>query len=506
MVYCGDEATTWWIINRHKDLPRVDYRVPDSLIDGCHAYPPLQYFLISRFPKKYWALVGNLSNIAYDSVAIVIAYLVATWSCFAMGYVNPGQLGLWVGVLYATAPLLLPVTARVSGIKAQTQGSLLSLCYFLCLAAAFIHGNWLFYAAAVALVTLIILASAFSLQNIAFVSLLISLWYLSLTPIAVFATGVVIGVAIPSLGVWKILNFKVNHSIYVHRNRASMVFGLDRANSLSDLVKLPMVLLRNPIEFVHVSLNRNTYASVVLNVPILFLLSYWLGANSELRESLLSSGDTRFAVMMVLSGFVLFLLISQKPFVSLGPGDRYLGEYAYPFIAFLAVICAARLDVPVTILLALLVLQLTMVAVVFSFLVRKTLVQSLKEPFTSLPDLEVAEYLRSYGEPQKILAIPLKMSCVLSVNVDDRQTKFYHQWISRGDVGFAYHDDDSESYNWPRPNYEFFAEKYGIDTVVVKRTAIAKEKLQRLNSVNDWPCVYENQEYGVYRKPINPTV
>jgi len=503
LVDCGDEATTWWIINRHKDLNRIDYEVPDSLIDGPHAYPPLQYFLISRFPKKYWALIGNVSNIAYDSIAVVLAYLITTWSSKAMGYENFRQIGLWTAALYACAPLLLPVNARVSGIKAQTQGSLLSFCYFLSLAAAFIHGAWPFYLVAVVIVILIVLASAFSLQNIAFVSLLLSVWYLSVIPIAVFAAGIAIGVLIPTIGVWKILVFKVNHSIFVHRNRPSMVFGLDKANSWKDFFNLPRTLLRNPLEFLHVSLHRNSYASSILNIPVFFILTFWLCTNTELRTSLLAGDDSRFSIMMVLSGFVLFVLMSQKLLVSLGPGDRYLGEYSYPFIAFLAVICATRLGVHETVLPALLMFQLTMVAVVVTFLNRKTVFPSLKEAFATESDVGVAEYLRSHGKPQNILAIPLKMSCVLSVNVNDAQTRFYHQWISQGDVGFAYHDENSESYNWPKPDYEFFAEKYGIDTVVVKHVAISNEKIQKLENTNTWPCVYENEDFKVYRKSIS---
>ncbi len=500
IVPCGDNAITWWIINRHRNSNKIEYAVPDSIVPGVLGYPPLQYFVVSRFPQKYWAAIANFSNLAYDSFAVVIAYLCTTLFFVSLEQEQPQILALWVAVLYATAPLLLPVTARLNGIKAQSLGSLISLVYFVSLGAAYVYGFHVFYLVAAFCVILSILSSAFSIQNIAFVSVLLSVFYVDWIPVSVFIGGVLLGLAIPPLGILKVLKFKLNHTLFLHRNRAGMVYGLDKAHRISDLFTLPFLLFRRPDQFMHLALNKNSYASVILNLPIFLLLCYWLVSRQDLAGFFLENGATRYSLMVVLAGFVLFLVTSQQPLVSMGPGDRYLGEYSFPFIAFLAVVAMAHYgNSPIT-MLYVLMMQLSMVALAFTYLVRGDVARELKKPFSDKDDEKIAEHIQNFEEPQKILVVPLKSSFVLSAKVDRPSIKFYHQWVSNGDSGFAYQQQDSESYNWPRREFAYFWEKYGVDTVVVRRNSLTKEKLEQLIAANDWPKTYENEEYTVYRK------
>ena len=92
----------------------------DAVIEGFRGYPKLQYCLISRFPRELWSVAGNVLNIGYDCLAIILV-CGASKLVFSTIGVAQGRLGpnpeVWVSLLYATTTILLQMTGRLRSVK-----------------------------------------------------------------------------------------------------------------------------------------------------------------------------------------------------------------------------------------------------------------------------------------------------------------------------------------------------------------------------------------------------
>ena len=322
----SDEWMTWWII-RQQQGRKLHYDVYDSLIDGYMALPKLQYFLVSCFPEKYWGIIGNGLNVLYDLISILLVYSVSS-IIFSAWQISPKNFiispAAWVALLYSTTPILLPITARLSGIKARTLGGLLSLLYFLTFGAAYIFGETYGYLGTIVSGILIILSSAFTLQNIAFISLCLTILYLDWVPFAIFLITVLAGIAIPGIGVRKILIYKFNHYKWYVSNYAGTT--AEGRNNLRDIVLLPRYFFTEPAKFLEQVMSKNTFVISLYSVPVLFILIY-LCIDRATFSILISNDVTKYAATLIAGSVIVFILTSTKPFLFLGQAERYF-EYS----------------------------------------------------------------------------------------------------------------------------------------------------------------------------------
>ena len=91
--------------------------------------------------------------------------------------------------------------------------------------------------------------------------------------------------------------------------------------------------------------------------------------------------------------------------------------------------------------------------------VRKALVSP-----SSVGDVEFMKLLSN----KNIICIPIKMSFMLSYE-DSGNNNFYYRFINTPDNRFLYHEIDQAHFEMPRPDFEYFTEQYGIDTIIADK-------------------------------------
>lgn len=500
LIETSDEWTTWWIIKQQKGK-KLHYDLSDSLIEGNMPFPKLQYFLVSRFPERYWGIVGNSTNMIYEVFSVIITYILADL-LFSLMHIAASNLMMspaaWVALLYSVTPIMLPVTGRLKGIKARTLGTLLSLIYFLSFGAGYITENGFFYLGCIISGILIIISSIFALQNIAFVSLFLSLLFFDWIPIVVFIITLIISLAIPIFGVKKILFQKFNHFKWYVRNYAGTT--AEGRNVIKDMLLLPVYLLKSPPKFLDQVFKRNTLIIALYSIPTLFILLYWSCTDNNLFTVFFSNHILHYVAAIITSSIIIFILTSLKPFLFLGQAERYF-EYSSPFVCFLFIYSLIKIEASTFLLIFLFLFQMSIILITLIYSMYNNFVGALKSPLTSKEMETLVEYIKKLDGSIRILTIPAKFSMVLSYHVNNFQTRFYYIFVnpSKG-KGFDYMNDDLVAHRFPRTDIEHFKNKYGINTIVIYKKALVTAQKRGLfyKFANENP-VFENQEYAVYR-------
>jgi len=497
--HTSDEWVTWWVIFQQQGK-WLHYDVPDSLIEGFFGYPKLQYYLISRFPQKLWGIIGNISNIGYDCFAIVLVYYLSTifFSNLETSEIIFGiRPAMWVALLYSTTPILLPVTGRLKGVKARTLGGLFSLLYFVTFGAAYVAGHSYLYAATIIAGILAMLSSAFALQNIAFMCLCLSVFYFDWVPLSVFLITLLAGLGIPKVGINKILLHKLNHyRWYVRNYEGSPAEG---RNSLRDILLLPKYLFVQPIKFLNLVFEKITPVIALYSVPGLFILAYYIFTDPNSLGLLLSNDVTKYASIMVSGSIIVFIFTSIKPLLFLGQAERYF-EYSAPFLNFLFVFYVIKTELSTNILFLLLLFHLCVILVAFVYSMGYEIIEAF-QPLSSIDKKnDLVHFLNNLDKDLRILTIPLKFSFALSHQMQNPKARFYHMFVSRDHEGFEYMEEDLVKYNWPRPDWLYFKQKYGVNMIVVLKKALRNAREHGLNyELNQKNCIFENTEYAIYR-------
>lgn len=500
LIETSDEWNTWWIIKQQKGR-KLHYDLPDSLIEGTMPFPKLQYFLVSRFPERYWGIIGNSTNIIYDIFSIILTYILAHF-LFSLMHINTSNLMIspaaWVTLLYSITPIMLPVTGRLKGIKARTLGTFLSLIYFLSFGAGYITGNIFFYLGSIVSGILIIISSIFALQNIALISLCLSILFLDWIPLVVFIITLIISMTIPVFVVKKILSQKFNHFRWYVRNYAGTTAA--GRNAIKDMLLLPVYLFKSPSKFFDQVFKRNTLVIALYSVPTLFILLYWLYTEKNLFALFLSNHILRYVAAVIASSIIIFILTSLKPFLFLGQAERYF-EYSAPFICFLFIYSVIKIETPTFFLIPLFLFQICIILCTFVYSMYNAFSKALKSPLTSKDMENLVEYIKKLDGSIRILTIPAKFAMVLSYHVDNFQTRFYYIFVnpSKG-KGFDYMNDDLVAHRFPRSDIEYFKNKYDVNTIVVyKKALVTAQKRGLVYNLTNENRVFENHEYAVYR-------
>ena len=495
-----DEWMTWWLIHQQRDRP-LHYGVRGSLIEGEFGYARLQYLLLSRLPQRLWGPLGNLSNVLYDCAAIAMVWVLAAALLATHGLDAPVA-GLapavWVALLFATMPILMPPTGRLTGIKSRTLGALLSLVYFACLGGAWGGTSAWLYAAAVASGVLVVLSSAMALQNIAFVSLCLSLFTLDPVPFAVFLATLGVGVLLPGAGVRTVLRFKWIHYRWYLQNYQGT--GASERNRPRDLLRLPRLLRERPMEFLNQVFRRQTLLILLHSAPALFVLLALLLGHPDLLGELKADPVTRYCAGIVAATLVVVLLTSTRPLLFLGQSERYF-EYAAPYLALLVVVAAVRTEASPGLLIGLLLFQVTSVLASFCTVMVREFVAATR-PVSSPGDSELVEFLKELPGELRILTIPIKYGWALASRIEDPRVRFYHMFVAGPGGNFDYMNRDLARYSWPRPDLEHFRDSYGVNTIVVRKQEAEDAARGGLAyPLREEDRLFENGTYAVYRLP-----
>jgi hypothetical protein len=403
-----------------------------------------------------------------------------------------------VTLLYATSPILHPVTARLKAIGGRTIGNVFCLVYIILFGYAFLSGYHFIYAILIPVAWAIALSSQFAMQFIAFSSFFLSILYLNPMPIIVIAFAVLSGSLIPRLGVRTLLRRKCDHYIWYIRNYNKGTTASDR-NKIRDIIRLPLYLIRDQKQFLNLCFLKITPIIAAYSLPPLVLFAVWIVSSPQ--SILLFAGNQilLFLSLLSIATLLVFFLTSLRPFLFLGQAERYF-EYSAGFIYLLFVYYIWKLGMSTNIILWVSSFQVTAILINFIYsqlpTIKKKLTLKESSNFHALID-----YLKGRNG-LRMLSIPTKWNFKIAFYLADSDVVFYFDNISRKDKidGIKYMEEDHVSLSFVKPDMQYFSRKYGINTVVVDKNALPSAEEFGIHYVfKNEDKLFENEDYIVYK-------
>ena len=470
----------------------------DAFAPGHHVYAVLHHAVISLFPERHWLWLGKILNIVYDLAGVIVVYALAAHTALA----DEGRLlGLpaaqWAAILYATSPVLLPITARLTSIGGRVIGNLSGLAYFIGIGWA-LHGGLLPGCLLAGVGVLVAtLASQFGIQAIVLACLPLALLCGSHLPVTVVAATLALGLLVPGLGFWLILRSYWNfYGFYLKTYRLGTTAA--NRNRLRDFLALFTTPFRNNMEFLDIVFRRLTPVILVMSLPVLAWWAWWLVSSPAALVSALSAVPWgAYFSWICLIMFGLFLLTSFEPLVVFGQAERYM-SYCVGFLSILSVAAVSRLGLDPRGLVVLLLVQLSLCFVNLLYTRRHDLARSLQTFHIDRCLREVLDFLEAQ-EGLRVLAIPTKMSFLLSFGSPSNRHRFYYDHMILPGTDRQYMLDVKRYYGLVRPDLDYFRERYGINTVVLKKNVRKTAAAQGIHyDLDRYRTLFENEEYAVY--------
>ena len=110
---------------------------------------------------------------------------------------------------------------------------------------------------------------------------------------------------------------------------------------------------------------------------------------------------------------------------------------------------------------------------------------------------EIAQFFNKNNNAKKVITIPTKLSFRLATETNKKHL-FYYRFVYKPIVDNDYMENDHVSFELIKPDFEYFRDKYGIDTVVVsKNTRVAAKKKNIYYHLSKYGVLFENTEYIV---------
>jgi len=492
-----DDQVHLWNVKlraRHGDIG--SHAPFDSVVEGKRGYPTLQHYIVSRFPERHWRLAGKLLNLSYDLVLVIF-----TW-CLASLVVPQGEgaqlsPALLAVAAMATSPLLMPINSRVKSMGGRILGNVFAQGYLLSAWYAVSGNAVLGVLGMVFFGLLVVLSSKFALQFILFSSPLISLLCLSPYPLSGAALVVLLAWSLPWLGLSDVSSFMFRHSCWYKRNFQT-VSSVSYRNRFRDLLALPRLFLEDQGVFWGTLFRRSSYLIALYSFPIVWVVLCF-SVQMPVFGGPLDALGYGFAV--IFSAIILFLLTSLRPLLFLGQAERYL-EFCLPYAAVLLALAYSRGYMSLTAALGLILFQLIMTIANLAYSHYATIKKALQPP-NSGANWDFLPMLKG----KRILTIPIKQAFMFS-HADDGDNLYYYRFINTPESGFSYLETDQAHFELPRPDFEFFVERYGIDTVIAsKDEGIARAARHGINyPFNEYETLFEDDKYLVVSLRANRTV
>ncbi|MCB2108372.1 MAG: hypothetical protein KDE14_11765 [Rhodobacteraceae bacterium] len=498
----GDDWMSEYMV-RNQIRRSFNYDLEDATVPSYVGYPVLQYWILSKFRNEIRSKVAMLANAFYDAITCILLFSLAYW-WFSLGQEHARAVlsAAAVGLLFVTSPLLLPTTPRLSGIKSRSLGLMFLFAYFVSILAVFQTGDPVFYGAVVVFGIGVLISSQMAIQAMFLFApvMAAAMW----SPIPLYALGAALGVglAIPKLGVAKILTMRWHHMRWYIRNlRVTVPSG---RNKLVDVLSLPKDLFTNFPKALATLLFRNSIFIALLSAPelvfLIVLLAGKLSASDFTQVPILASLPLheKFALSVLAGGIFAFALTSLRAFLFIGEAERYL-EFTQPFMA-IAVVSAAGDDIQAWSILA----GLVGFRIAICYLNHYYAVSGqYRKAFAPLGEnknvKDILDRLRKIRDEEgeiRVLTLPVKLSFLLSAELGDPRIKFHHLWMiaKSGGQGFEYMERDFPGYLLPRVDLEYFAKNYRIYYFVVEKRGLVPQLVERLAN---YPCVYQNDAFAI---------
>lgn len=486
----SDNWLVWYnIINQNR--PWLNHRAYNSLLEGSVASPKLQYYLISRFPERYRVAAGNFLNIAYDLLVLSILYGMA-------GALSSGgdfaPTALLVGALYASAPILLPPTARLTGVKARTLGGLVAFLYLLALEQAMLFGHPGFYVACGVLSVLSVLCSAFAMQVVGFFSLCLSFFYLTPAPVLAAVIPVAIAYCIPGLGLKEVVRHKINHYMWYFDSYAGTA-----ANNRNDFKGLWCELRgerRYNVILYHLFMTQSVLIAIY-SLPTILVLAWFMATDSGFFRLVASDPGYAYYALILLASLILFVVTSTRYFRFLGEAERYF-EYSLPFSCLLMIPLLTTGRLGMTGALSLVLYQVAVVFCIIFFKYRFEYQKAFQSAGPDPADLDIVARITALREP-KVLVVPTKYAFRLAAMTPRNAGVRYLLYFVTGRIdGFRYMKRAFKHYEALEFDFDFVRSKYGVNTVVTVNDQFGKLPESTREFLAGAKLVGQNERFSLY--------
>jgi hypothetical protein len=517
-----DEWVSFWHMHRQKKSPWLNYKINDSLIPGTRAYPILQHFLVSRFPERYWGILGRFSNALYDVLIGLMVYLTVE-SLTGNGYHLNSALGIspaaGATLIFLTTPNLFPASGRMIGVKSRSLGLLLTTGFFLLLGIQILYSSWWTIPLLIITGLLIILSSQFATQVMVFFVIFLSVYLFSPVPITIIILTLIIAWFIPAIGAKSVLEFMWHHLMWF-RALFARSGNVRRTGTVRD-AKLSARLSRGLMAVARFWIAKKSPVKTLYATPILLVIIGGSLAN-QLGLGLLDapiSPVLGYFWNIVWASVIVYLLILLPPFRFLGEADRYL-EYSTPMVAILFIFTLARIpvDAQSELFWVLFLFQLIVIYGNFLLLRRKNFL----EPGVLLNvDLEEAiGWCASNVQNMRGMTVPIKLSHILSTQLNGAasgSSRFYYSFLQREDQnGFNYLLDETgglqtrsnglaSSFDIPLMTPREMLEKYGITHLFIDKhylPSLVQTWSQTESLLLDSP-IFQNKSYLICMTTLN---
>lgn len=340
----GDMASVQDDIHRmrHQKWPN-DYRVRESPIPGSFGYPAFFHWLVSRFPQRLWRPASVALNLSADVVMAIAVYFLVRWKVGALVGADAARAREWACLattLFVTAPLLMPVTARLGATNGRCFGNLLGQIGLLGMWASATTHPVAGFVVAVVFTLLASLTSLFSTQVLVFFSPVLALLYLDPAPVLAVATAMVLGWRIPSLGVREIIELKIRHLFWYRVNKSNPSMSIAGQRSLFAAAFAGLLALRGGVAAAKPWLtDRAPLLILAYSAPVIFPAAIVLTA-SDVFDVLWRDPVMRFCLTVQIPAFLCFVATSTPAFTDWGQAERYVEYTIGPLTAVAAVAMA----------------------------------------------------------------------------------------------------------------------------------------------------------------------
>ena len=467
----------------------------DSLLTGFQGSPQLQYFIVSRFKEKYWALVGNTLNVLYDIISVFLVYFCGHLIWDGLFATEEFSLEFFAALIYSTTPILLPINARMVGIKARTLGGLLTNIYFIMLGLVLLFDISALYLLTSLLFIIAVLGSAFAIQNIIFATVFLSIYFHTPTPSLVLIVTGVLAFFTPKLGVREVILHKINHYNWYFRNIHRT--PVKARNNLFNLIKTPWFLLTNRKQFTKEFFYQQSVLIAAYSLPVVWFFIYNVLQSEDVMQQIMGTSTYDYFFGLLLASFTIFIFTSLKPFLFLGEAERYF-ELSLPFICLMYVYTWWQLQGGIITLSLLLLLNLSFILINYVVMNKGSISRTLKVDYLSKEQTELMDFLE-HNQRQKIITVPLKYAHKLSLSRSSEDMLFYYMFITNAMDGFANMQSVTVAYSYPLNDFEKLKKELNIDTVVVIESEIsASMKDYYLEKLKSQKTAFSNEKYKVY--------
>jgi hypothetical protein len=400
----------------------------------------------------------------------------------------------YAALVISSTPLLFPSSSRVMSMGARTLSTLISFLYFSILGYSMIQ-NWVYgYVFLVALIILSILTSLFTVQTLTLISLILSVVSGSFHPIIAIVAGWVIAYFIPILGAKVIISeFMVSKWVWYYKNQKAK--GITKRNSITNLLKLPIDLLKFRMKAFSTLFANNSLLIIIHSFPL--LIFYLLSKTQKGVVFIEQAGCDTYLYSLVLSSLIVFLFTSFKKFLFLGQAERYLEFLVVPVTVVVLINLMSNTSIHF-LELSLILITYNLILVIISFLYNKRyeLSDNMKETVTE-PLKLLGEFMKSMNDSGlNVLTIPTKFAYYLSI-IPETRFRFYYAWMSTAPYDkFRLMEEDLMNSEMPIDKLDYLVDKYGIGLIIFESAKKNKYSSLALINVEE---IYSNEDYLVYK-------